>query len=322
VVAKRTGLSPCLIRIWERRYAAVEPARTSTNRRRYSEAEVERLTLLRQATRLGHSIGAVAGLRNERLRELVAGTAGRAEPERRSPPTAGTTEQVYVAEGMAAIRRLDAPALEGVLQRACIELGCQGLLQKVVGPLAQELGEKWECGEITAAEEHFASAVVRLWLGSLIRPFAVPQTAPLLVVATPAGQLHELGAVIVAAAAVGHGWRVAYLGASLPAAEIAGAVAHSGARAVALSLVYPQDDPDLPRELEQLRQFLRPGTRIVAGGRAAEAYCGALARIGAETVSDLRGFHAWLDACRAGGAPGPKTTRRAPGPGIQAPRPA
>ena len=80
----------------------------------------------------------------------------------------------------------------------------------------------------------------------------------MLVVATPAGQIHELGALLVGAAAANLGWHVTYLGASLPAAEIAGAARQNRARAVALSLVYPEDDPRLEGELTRLRESLPP----------------------------------------------------------------
>ena len=71
VVAQRTGLSAHVIRIWEKRYGAVEPERTGTNRRLYSDEQVERLSLLREITQHGHSIGHVAKLPTEKLRELA-----------------------------------------------------------------------------------------------------------------------------------------------------------------------------------------------------------------------------------------------------------
>jgi methylmalonyl-CoA mutase cobalamin-binding domain/chain len=126
-------------------------------------------------------------------------------------------------------------------------------------------------------------------------------SAPGLVVATPAGQLHELGAVMVAAAAANLGWRVTYLGTSLPAAEIAGAALQNRARAVALSLVYPEDDPQLPQELEALRRFLPADMQIVTGGRAAPSYGEVLHHIGAAISLDLDEFSRLLDGMRGSG---------------------
>ena len=142
------------------------------------------------------------------------------------------------------------------------------------------------------------TAALKAFLGSLAAQFAVSPVAPALVVATPAGQLHELGAVMINAVAAQLGWRIAYLGVSLPAAEIAGAAVQSKAVAVALSIVYPEDDPNLPQELASLRRFLPPGVKILSGGRAAAAYGETLARIGAIQPADLDAFSQELDALR------------------------
>lgn len=290
-VARRTGLSPHAIRIWEKRYGVVCPDRTDTNRRLYSEAEVERLSLLRAATQAGHNISQLAQLPNESLAELAKAQSPLSSSE---PPS---IDADLIKLSTAAVRALNTGEFEGVLERGVVALGQHGLLEKVVGPLAQEIGNLWRDGTITAAHEHFASAIIRNFLVCNYKPFAHTKDMPGLIVATPAGQLHELGAVIVAAAANDLGWRVVYLGTSLPAAEIAGAALQHEARAVALSIVYPEDDPSLDSELRALRRFL-PRTHILAGGRAAMAYDSSLTAIGAIRPEDLTAIYRELDNVR------------------------
>jgi len=99
---------------------------------------------------------------------------------------------------------------------------------------------------------------------------------------------------MVAAAANDFGWRVVYLGPSLPASEIAGAAVRTKARAVALSLVYPADDPNLPAELETLRTCLPASIRLLVGGHAAPAYRLVLERIGATCLHSLGDVYAQL----------------------------
>jgi DNA-binding transcriptional MerR regulator/methylmalonyl-CoA mutase cobalamin-binding subunit len=297
VVARRTGLSAHVIRIWEKRYGAVEPERTGTNRRLYSDEQIERLSLLRDITQNGHSIGHVAKLPMEKLRELSQesrGTNGHASRAGTAPPNAPT----FLDECVAAVKSLDARVLNESLKRAATELGAQGLLQRVIAPLAQTLGELWRDGTITAAHEHFATAVIRIFLGHAARPFAGTDSAPVIVVATPTGQIHELGALLVGAAAANLGWHVTYLGASLPAAEIAGAARQNRARAVALSLVYPEDDPRLEAELTRLRELLPAEVVLLVGGRAMPAYLGLLGKIGARQLTDLPQLGAALDELR------------------------
>jgi DNA-binding transcriptional MerR regulator/methylmalonyl-CoA mutase cobalamin-binding subunit len=302
--ARRTGLSTHVIRIWEKRYGAVTPVRTATNRRMYSDDQVERLALLRDATRSGHSIGAVATLPADRLRLLAAESGQRsgaaAEFDSLTHPAATQDPQASrLNECLKAVEALDSAALESVLQRAAVELGAMGLLQRLIGPLAQAIGDRWRSGLLTAAHEHFATAVIRTFLGNASRPYLGAAAGPVLVVATPAGQLHELGALMASAAAANIGWHVLYLGASLGADEIAGAAQRAGARAVALSMVYPEDDPKLENELTRLRANLPPGVRLVAGGRAAPAYRSVLERLDAALFHDLGDFCRFLDDSRA-----------------------
>ena len=296
-VVRRTGLTAHVIRIWEKRYGAVKPERTSTNRRLYSEEQIERLGLLRDITRAGHSIGPVARLPLQKLRTLAA--ENRSSGHSAAPLAAGSTGTTSLLDQcIAAVKQLDSRALEAALERGALELGAQGLLQRVIAPVAQTIGDLWRDGELTAAHEHFASAVIRIFLGHAAKPFAGAAEAPVLVVATPTGQLHELGALLAGAAATNLGWHVTYLGASLPATEIAGAARQNRARAVALSLVYPEDDPRLEGELNRLWELLPPDVTLLVGGRAMPAYREVLEKIGALPMKDLAHLCATLDELR------------------------
>jgi DNA-binding transcriptional MerR regulator/methylmalonyl-CoA mutase cobalamin-binding subunit len=296
-VVRRTGLSAHVIRIWEKRYGAVEPERTATNRRLYSDEQIERLALLREITQAGQSIGYVAKLPTERLKQIAA-TSSASETRLAAGGAPRSSASLFLEGCLAAVRALDARDLEQALARSETALGAVGMLQRVAAPLAQMIGSLWREGNITAAHEHFASAVLRTYLAQASRPFAAGASDPVLVVATPAGQLHELGALLAAAMAANLGWQVAYLGASLPAPEIAGAARQNQARAVALSLVYPTDDPRMEGELTRLRELLPPDVKLITGGHAAPAYRGVLERIGALQAGDLGQLSLVLDALR------------------------
>lgn len=298
-VVQRTGLSPHVIRVWERRYGAVVPTRTPTNRRVYRDEDVDRLALLQQATLVGHSISQAAKLSNERLRSLI-NKAPAVSPARSASQGGanGAREAEITSRCVTAIRDMDVQALEAQFQSAALELGTQGLLTQVAAPLGQKVGDLWRSGEITAAHEHFLSAALRDFLGRHSQQFAVPPHAPRILVATPGGQIHELGAVIVSAAAANLGWKVIYLGTSLPAPEIAGTAKEQGVRAVALSIVYPEDDPTLPDELRQLRQYLPKDVELIVGGRGAHAYASTLSEIGARVANRLEDLFPALEDLR------------------------
>ena len=298
VVARLTGLSAYVIRIWEQRYSAVKPDRTGTNRRLYSDQQVERLKLLRAVTQAGHNIGLIAQWPTEKLRKQAAESSSMIPLSNRTAPSTPASGDSIIEECVAAMKSLDAKSFEDALKRGAMALGTMGLLQRVVTPLAQMIGELWIDGSITVAHEHLATSVLRTFLLNAARPFGETKHSPRLEVATPAGQLHELGALLVAAVATHLDWQIIYLGASLPATEIAGAARQSRARAVALSLVYPEDDSRMETELKLLRELLPADVAILAGGRAMLAYHATLQQIGAVRTGDLSDLATKLEALR------------------------
>ena len=148
--------------------------------------------------------------------------------------------------------------------------GIATVVEQVVVQLLTEIGELWRAGDLRIAHEHMATAVLRSSLGNMLDTFHPSEFAPLLIVTTPLGQFHELGALIVAIVAATEGWRALYLGPNLPATEIAGSAFQSNAAAVALSIVFPPDDPRIGVELLALRKALG-STPLIVGGRDAMA---------------------------------------------------
>lgn len=297
--ASKTGLSAHTIRAWERRYGALSPDRTDSNRRLYEEEDLERLALLRLAVESGHSIGQVAQLPTEDLRRFAVPV-----PSEPHPPQVRIDRQssiTYLKAAEQAIEDLDPDALSNAFRRGAASLGVSALVEDVVLPLMDRVGRRWEEGSLSIAQEHMASAVTRTHLEQLRGSLAAPTFAPRMLVTTPVGQIHEIGALAVAIVATMQGWHVTYLGANLPAAEIAAAVRLSGARAVGLSLVYPLDDPGLGAELMELRERVGPTIAIIVGGRAAHAYAGAIEGIGAQRVESLAELRDFLDQIRGPG---------------------
>ena len=292
-MSERTGLSPDVLRAWERRYGVVSPVRSPGGQRWYREADVTRLRLLARAVEGGRNIASVAGIASDALAQLVR--SDEAAVVARQTPHAFAA-QPYLADALGAVELLDSMALEAALRQATLRLSLDELLDGVVAPLVRTTGSRWHAGTMSPAHEHLATSAVRRLLGWITDQNTPSADAPVLLVTTPAGQWHELGAALAAATAAAAGWRVVYLGPNLPAPVIAEACVVSNARAVALSLVFPEDDPLIDGELRALRAALPPAVRIVAGGAATGAYRPALDAIGASVVADLRTLTQWLAA--------------------------
>lgn len=300
VVCHRTGLTSHAIRVWERRYGLICCKRTATNRRLYSDEEIERLRLLKSLTNCGHRISNIVCLTFEELYVLY-------KKEHPQPPVPGgetsgpllhTTPEQCLACCLEAVRRIEQQVLTDLLENARIRYGHRVTLLRVVAPFVHEVGEGWRKGELRVAHEHLATAVVRDFLSLGARNYSITTNAPEMVVSTPAAQTHEVGALLVAAAARDVGWRATYLGPSLPAEEIAACAKTRNARAVALSIVYPSDDPNIPIELTKLRKLLPSHVALLIGGRAAFGYHQALRIPDVQLISDLASLEASLDELR------------------------
>lgn len=288
-----------MIRAWERRYGAVEPARTATNRRYYTDEQLERLTLLREATRAGRQIGQVAGLDTEELRALVAEDhAALTQRPGSLPVEAKVGVEGHLTASLAAVQRLDAQELRLQLERSSLELSQPQLLEQILVPLVQKIGKLWEEGTFRIAHEHVASGVIRSFLFDLQSNAVQNVTSPAIVVATPCRQYHEFGALLAAATASSEGWRVLYLGSDSPAEEIAALAVMQGAKAVALSIVYPADDPLLGSELRRIRRLIGSEIQLLVGGRASGSYSDQLQQISARMVSELNSLREELRAIR------------------------
>jgi methylmalonyl-CoA mutase cobalamin-binding subunit len=189
---------------------------------------------------------------------------------------------------------MDAQGLRGTLMRAVVRLSAPVFLAEVVGPLLERVGELWAAGRLRPAQEHVVSTAVRQVLDWLLSRYDAPADAPLLVAGTPSGELHEFGAMLAAVVAADAGWRVLYLGPSLPASEIAGAAARAGAAVVAVSVVdgEAEDVERAGRELEALRSMLPEGILLVTGGRRSSS----VTPEGVTVVEDLEALREVLSA--------------------------
>ena len=299
VVSERTGLSQDLLRVWERRYRAVEPTRSGDGRRLYSDADIGRLRLLHAATSAGRSISQVAGLSTEELSRIAAedaaerhapkGPASRAEPAPRLP-----SEDV-VHRGLSMASALQATELEHLLRRSAAQFGLTPFIEDIATPILRRIGELWHAGRASIAQEHLASSIIHDILSEAMRSMGRATGAPVVLVATPSGERHTIGATLIGAAAAAAGWHVVYLGADLPAKEIAAAAVATKARVVALSIIYVHDREQTFDELRALRARLPQSVPILAGGSGSSAIAVELERTGIRVGAGLADLSAVLE---------------------------
>jgi DNA-binding transcriptional MerR regulator/methylmalonyl-CoA mutase cobalamin-binding subunit len=291
VVAKRTGLTPAVLRAWEKRYTVVVPSRTDGGQRLYTDDDVERLTLLHRAVEEGRSISQVAPLPTAELKELVredeVERVAFGSPERLD----GSSATRVLEKAQRAVTEMDPKELERVLTRAALSFSVPTVVDEVIVPLLERIGTAWESGRVGPAHEHLATVVIRRFLEWMLGTVDVTDRAPVLVAATPAGEKHELGALLSAVSGAAEGWKGIFLGPDLPADEVVAAALRLEAEVVTLSCVDPRTEQVLPAEIRRIRERLPAGVHLVVGGPLAVTIRGALEEEGVlilPTFGELR----------------------------------
>ena len=282
-----------VLRVWERRYGAVQPRRGPGGQRLYSDTDVQRLSLLNAAIRAGRSIGQVARLSTEAVAALVE--EDMVARDRRALPTASLPDPADLVESAFTLAQaLDAPALGETLRRAVTVLGVTPFIETIVGPLLRRVGDEWHAGRLSLAPEHLVSSIVHDIMTGMMRAFPQRTGAPRVLIATPAGDRHAIGAAIAGVTAAVEGWNVLYLGPDLPAQEIADAARAADVRVVALSVVYMDDASRVLGELHALRTGLPATVSIIAGGAGARSIAAELSAIGVLVEPGISGLAAQL----------------------------
>jgi DNA-binding transcriptional MerR regulator/methylmalonyl-CoA mutase cobalamin-binding subunit len=287
-VAKLTGLSIDTLRAWERRYRAVVPTRGERGRL-YTDRDVDRLRLLRDAVAHGHAIGHAVTLSERDLRQVAATP----EPPAAGAETAAPTSTPGIDAIMLAVEQFDGPAIEAALGRLAALLDARSLWREVLAPLLTEIGERWEDGHAGVAHEHLLSASVRNVLGTLMRANIRHDATTCIVFATPSGERHELGTLGAAMVAAAGGLRAVYLGPDLPASDLVALARSIDADVVVLGLTARDDDSKAENTIRSVAQALSRDVELWVGGPGAAA---AIARSDARilVLSDFDEFEQHL----------------------------
>ncbi|PYP78882.1 MAG: hypothetical protein DMD35_10370 [Gemmatimonadetes bacterium] len=299
VVAGRVGLTEMTVRAWERRYAAVTPARTKGGQRLFSDADVERLLLLRALTAQGTAISALAPLSTPALRRMAPDVAAAAAT---SSIVGGATAREIAGELTScrrAVAALDADGLHRTLMRLALECGPLAFLEDVVSPLCAWIGDEWSRNRLSETQEHSASQVLRQVLGFMLQTLRREQREHHVVLTTLAGERHEFGAMMAGIIAAHDGWSYHYLGPDLPGSAIGSMVKRVEARLVAVSIVAPIGVAQTARELLALRRAVGRRVEIVVGGPSAAVVDHVLLEARAIRLDSLRAWRELLAERRA-----------------------
>ena len=213
-LSRRLGVSDHVLRAWESRYGLLQPVRSAGGFRLYSAADA--LRVRRMQAHLAHGLSAAEAARAVLGEDSGAG----ADPGRATGRRAATAAGELPGALRQALDAFDEPAAQAVLDRLVSDLSLTAVLRDVVLPYLTELGERWERGTASVAQEHFASNVIRGRLAGLARGWGSGH-GPRAVLACPPGELHDLALMVFGIVLNRNGWRIDYLGMSTPVEELA-----------------------------------------------------------------------------------------------------
>jgi MerR family transcriptional regulator, light-induced transcriptional regulator len=258
-VASLTGISPTTLRAWERRYDLVEPRRTHSGYRVYSDVDIATLTRVKRLVDRGFKVGEAISLVRRGLQDPEAGQ--------------------LTGEAIGSLRFRLLRSLLLLDRRSAAEVYAplsgspyQRQVDDVLLPLLRQVGTMWAEGDCSVAQEHFASAFARERLISMLDSVSgIPLPGPEAVCAGAPGELHEFGLLAAAVHLSMRGWKVTYLGADLPVEQLEPIARQRRPALVCTSLICARSSADCRALAREIRAVCPPETRVVVGeSRAAD----------------------------------------------------
>ncbi|MCB2181883.1 MAG: MerR family transcriptional regulator [Desulfobulbaceae bacterium] len=275
-LAKKTGFSPNLIRVWEQRYGFLSPTRGQGKQRLFSEDDLSILCYLRKELSRGRSIGELAVLGRENLLRdaRIWAAAQKTISQSKDIGLAKASEpaiQELIIKLVQAAFRVDSSTFKQVLNYAFSCFNPGDVINKIISPAMVEIGKSWKEGRLSIAGEHMASMVIEQKISSLLAIAQVyPQTSSDFHVALCAcfpGENHRMGILNVAYHLASQGMTVVFLGNDLPFKDLEFAIANINPQSVWLSVTQPSVYRRHHKELGNLVHRLKP-IHFIVGGQA------------------------------------------------------
>lgn len=263
--SKLTGLSPHVIRAWERRHGLVTPVRGENRYRLYTDEDVELFRYLKSEVDQGMAIGELAELGREKLKEQAQRLS--VENHHEPPPS-----ERLVFELTQALQENDRVVFERKLNGALAVIPFEEALHRFLLPLQERVGQLWHDGILGVGQEHYASNQIKQKIFSAMNQFHTSGEGPILVIACPANEWHEIAAMTAAYICRARGCRVHYLGANLPIPELAAYCDGIRPACVLLSVTIARSSDDARMLAQEFSAKILPLAPVGVGGQGVQAH--------------------------------------------------
>lgn len=258
-VSELTGIPRNTLLAWERRYDLIEPARSDNGYRVYSDSDVETLRRVNALVKKGHRISEAVTLLNDDPRSEAHDLGGAS--------TEGVAQEIRDALEERLLS-FDRSGAEKVLVRTVL-MSFPAAVDEIHLPLMREIGNKWHRGEVSVAQEHFATNFCREKLITMLVALSHGiGNARDVICAGPEGENHELGLLAISIKLAMHGYHVTYLGPNLPITDLITLCQERKPELVCLSAVLHRAEGRLEDLVNTVRAGLPKETTLAVGGPA------------------------------------------------------
>lgn len=249
-----SGIKAHTIRIWEKRYQLLDPARSDTNIRFYSNEDVKRILNVAMLVKNGYKISNVASYDDAKLQtEVLRQNRNLMDPEKNIDRLILHTVN------------LDLQGFESLTTRIFEEQGFSKAIQNIIFPFFERIGVLWQAGSIFVTHEHFVSNLIRKHLIVESASFDNRASEKSMLFFLPEDEMHELGLLYMNYLAASNGYQCIYLGQNVPYNDLLQLLNSHAFDCICTSFVYAIEKQQLEKYLINLSRVFK--NKIIISGR-------------------------------------------------------
>lgn len=285
-LVQRTGVNPSTLRAWENRHGLLKPMRTDSGHRLYSNQDVQRVRHVQELLIQGLGLNEIAPILEASRQQIDAEPAS---PVLNVSPANALNPawQGYLAETLSALEAFSTDRLDNLYNEACALYPIDIVTERLMLPVLEQLGWRWDKRASGIAEEHFFSAWLRNKLGARLHHASGMARGRQLVLACLPGEQHEISLLLVALGVLQQGRRVVYLGADMPLAQLPPVCRQTHAAGIVLAGRGMTESAQTQANLREISLLVEnSGVPVFVGGHFSVLFQRELEQIGAQPVGD------------------------------------
>jgi DNA-binding transcriptional MerR regulator len=208
---KLSGIKAHTIRIWEKRYSLIEPHRTNTNIRYYTDNDLKKILNVAVLNRHGIKISSIARLNDLELKEEILRVSDTSD-----------SSDTFIDAMVLSMIDLDEYKLEAMIDKSINKIGFKSTVIDVLYPFLDKVGILWQSGDVYPAQEHFVSFLIRQKIIAATERLSntFNQNGKKFLLLLPEGEWHEIALLFAQYLIKESNHEVIYLGQSVPYSDV------------------------------------------------------------------------------------------------------